>query len=330
MLELGTGTPTAALRGRRLPGLLADWAGGRYVGRGVEGVDEPAWRAATGMSFSRSGAGLARTSAGGLVGFAAGAPRITDRGLLIEAERTNLALRNRSLDHAAWTRTNCSVTADAATAPDGASTADRIVGAVGTSVQRISQTVPTVPGARYTVSACLKAIAGESRWTFLRDTALAGSPVVNFDLLNGVVGSVGSGWLDARVTALADGWRRVEAGFVAIAATHAPLIGPADANSSASFTGDGVKGLLAWGVQIEAGAGASSVIATDGASVTRGADEAALPLPAGASRITVEWGAASTTVLTPGELADPTLLPLGASSGRPWVGERIRRLTVLP
>lgn len=62
--------------------------------------------AAPGWSFSRASTGYGQTSAGLLVNFGSGVPRITDQGILIEGAATNVALWNRDLTNAAWTKTN--------------------------------------------------------------------------------------------------------------------------------------------------------------------------------------------------------------------------------
>ena len=61
------------------------WFGGDYVGALA---NTPGW------SFTRASAGYAQTSAGALVSFASGVPRITDKGILIEGARTNLFLNS--------------------------------------------------------------------------------------------------------------------------------------------------------------------------------------------------------------------------------------------
>lgn len=71
-------------------GLDLDFAAGRYALDGVYGAGLPA-----GWTFERAGAGTAERLDGTLVPFATGVPRITDRGLLVEEQRTNkLTLRN--------------------------------------------------------------------------------------------------------------------------------------------------------------------------------------------------------------------------------------------
>lgn len=73
------------VQGVYVPGLDLDFVQGRYALAGPYGSAFPA-----GWSFSRTGAGLAQRADGTFVSFASGAPRITDRGLLVEEARTNL------------------------------------------------------------------------------------------------------------------------------------------------------------------------------------------------------------------------------------------------
>lgn len=85
MLGQGLTIPTLAAR-QVAAGLEFNFVAGRYL---VQGGGSATFAAATGVSFVRASSGLAETTSGVLVPFASGAPRITDRGLLIEEARTN-------------------------------------------------------------------------------------------------------------------------------------------------------------------------------------------------------------------------------------------------
>lgn len=82
----------ALRQGVGVSGLDLDFANGRYALNSSPSSSFP-----TGWSFSRTGAGTALTSAGVIVPFATGVPRITDRGLLVEGARTNLLLNSATL-----------------------------------------------------------------------------------------------------------------------------------------------------------------------------------------------------------------------------------------
>ncbi|QTC91586.1 hypothetical protein [Brevundimonas goettingensis] len=83
--------PTLALMRPGAAGLALDFVAGVYR---LDGADYSSFAALPGASFSRTGAGTALTVAGGVTSFATGAPRITDRGLLVEEARTNLFLNS--------------------------------------------------------------------------------------------------------------------------------------------------------------------------------------------------------------------------------------------
>lgn len=91
-------------------------------------------------------------------------PAVEPQGLLIEGQHTNLCLRSQELDNATWVKTGGAgaaapvVTANAATAPDGTVTADRVAfAAVSTAGQRsdLSQSLAT-SAASYTFSLWIK------------------------------------------------------------------------------------------------------------------------------------------------------------------------------
>ena len=79
--------------------------------------------------------------------------------LLIEGERTNLALRSNNLGNATWSKTNVTVTDNAGVAPDGNTTADRLQ---GTGTSSIDQTITTIADT-YTASVWVKSFSGSNQ-----------------------------------------------------------------------------------------------------------------------------------------------------------------------
>jgi hypothetical protein len=59
------------------------------------------------------------------------------KGFLIEEQRTNLLTYSEQFDNAAWTKGNTTISANAATAPDGQTTADKLVEDSATTAQRL-------------------------------------------------------------------------------------------------------------------------------------------------------------------------------------------------
>jgi len=236
-----------------------------------------------GFTFTRASTGYAQTVAGTLTSFASGAPRITDRGMLIEEARTNLLLRSQEFDNASWVKTRCTVTADAAVAPDGTTTADAFVeDATAGSNHRVVQAMSKAASAiTYTQSCYLKASA--RNFAVLYSEGAAGTARTYFNIANGTISTaaaVTGTWTSpsATITALANGWYRCTQTWTTDTGTYADqyIFGSAD-GSTLNYNGvNGQVGFYMWGAQTEVGAFATSYIPTTTASATRAADVAAL------------------------------------------------------
>jgi hypothetical protein len=113
--------------------------------------------ALSGYSFSRALIAYALTSAGVLTSFASGAPRITNRGLLMEPARTNRALWSRDLTNAAWTKTNTTA-ALTQTGVEGTANAASLITATGSN-GTVLQSVTNASTAR-AISAWVKRVTG--------------------------------------------------------------------------------------------------------------------------------------------------------------------------
>jgi hypothetical protein len=194
-------------------------------------------------------------------------------GLLVEEARTNLFTRSEEFNDAAWTKTNSTITANAATAPDGTLTADKHIpdnGAtigVGASDTRVFQSPSVTSGTVYTFSIYAKA----SEYNQIQFSLIATPTITARFSLN--LGTVLSG-TGATITPAGDGWYRcaipVTAGVTGVLAVRW------SAQSSIATIGDGTSGIFAWGAQFEVGAFPTSVIPTTTATVTRAADVASI------------------------------------------------------
>jgi len=194
-----------------------------------------------GWTFTRASTGYAETAAGALVAFASGAPRITDKGLLIEEARTNVALWNRDLTNAAWTKSNATAAKDQ-TGPDG----------VANSASSLTATAGN--------ATCLQAITlGSSvRYQSAYIKRITGSGVINMTMDNGTT------WTAITVTSA---WTAVEIPTQTLAN---PTVGFRIVTSGDAIAVDFV--------QNENSAFRTSPIATTTASATRAADDGALSL----------------------------------------------------
>ena len=219
------------------------------------------------------------TGSNGLIQTAAiNAPRfdydpvtLAAKGLLIEEQRTNLALYSEQFDNAAWTKSAVTITANATAAPDGTSTADKLTPDVTLATHFAGQTVTTTAVA-HTYSAYLK--AGGYSWAILYAAGV--NQGVYFDLANGVVGSSFIGApTSSSITPVGNGWYRCSITFTATTGTAARVYA-SSANTVSTFAGDGTSGIFVYGAQLEAGAFATSYIPTVASTVTRSADVATM------------------------------------------------------
>lgn len=207
---------------------------------------------------------------------ASGVPRfdhnpVTDEslGLLIEEQRTNLLTYSAQFDNAVWTKVASTVTANATTAPDGTTTADKIVEDTSANVHGVRQDVATSAVA-YGFSVYAK--PDGRNWFYLYNTTT--NAYVYFNISSGVVGT--SLAATGSISPAGNGWYRCTIITTATAATNAWRIYLATADGVGSYTGDGFSGILVWGAQLEAGAFATSYIPTVASTVTRNADAASM------------------------------------------------------
>lgn len=202
--------------------------------------------------------------------------RIGTNGLLMEISRTNLVPYSQQLD--TWSKTLTSVTADTTTAPDGTTTAEKVIAtAVSASHYMYRSSISCTAASTYTLSVFAKAGEYSNLTLFLPITSYVGvQRMAWFNLSTGTVGATESG-VTARIQALANGWYRCSISATAdTTSSGAPgfALGTETAGVNEIFTGDGSSGLYLWGAQLEAGTQMSSYIPTTTAAVTRSADEA--------------------------------------------------------
>ena len=226
------------------------------------------------ITFSRSSA--ATYVEGGVIKSAANnVSRFEQDGLLIEEARTNLATYSEDLSDSSWTKNSTTVTANATTAPDGNTTADKVItenNGSGTGNSIITKPVTTT-AAVHTFSVFLKK-DGRS-FAMLYDASNAVGAY--FNLTTGAVTTGGSGISASAASASEDignGWFRCSISNTTSAGTTNYRIYVTDSGSSYSHQGDGTSGIFAWGAQVELGSFPTSYIPTSGSTVTRSADVA--------------------------------------------------------
>ena len=211
-----------------------------------------------------------------------GLPRLDYSGgascpsLLLEPQRTNLALYSEQIDNAYYGKINSSITANATISPDGYTNADKLVDDTTNGYHAFETSgISTSIGAVYTVS--LFAKKGEkSILQILFDGGdVSGNPRANFDLQNGVLGSVDAA-ITATITDYGNGWYRCTATATSAVTSLIPIfciVNSATSSRVENYVGNGTDGLFVWGAQVEAGSYATSYLNTLSTAVTRVADD---------------------------------------------------------
>ena len=231
------------------------------------------------MTVVRATTATRVNSAGLIESVAINVPRLDYTGggcprILVEPLRTNLLLRSEEFDNAYWAKASTTITSNNTTAPDGNTTADRLVLTGTSSTSRaIARNVPiTTVTTTVTFSTFVKYI--DKQYLQLTFGSGFSSNFANFDLINGTV--VGGTYGNAKIENYSNGWYRISitsTGLSTITCTaFIWAINSAAALRAADSTSTGTSAYWIWGAQLEDGSNATSYIPTVAATVTRNAD----------------------------------------------------------
>jgi hypothetical protein len=202
------------------------------------------------------------------------------RGLLIEEQRTNLALWSEDLTVAPWSTGASGVTANQTTAPDGAVSADLLSETTANAQHYILNAASVTSGTTYTASAFVKKGTGATAPDWIAFGFIAagfGSVRAAFNVTTGVFGlTVGS--ITTTVAQFPNGWWRITVTATATSTTGSGglLMNFTQNNNTAAsisgYLGQTTSNVFVWGAQFEAGAFATSYIPTTTGPLTRSAD----------------------------------------------------------
>ena len=175
-----------------------------------------------------------------------------------EAKRTwrrNLAGFTEIFSDSSWTKTATTVSVNTSTNPvDGTLTADTLTETAATSAHNIQRSFTLEQGVTYTYSIYAK--TNGRHLQFVISSAVVASGFANFDLTNGVNGSVSAGVTQA-ISNAGNGWYRLSITFTAGAGGSQTFnIGLVTTSSSVrgeSYLGDGTSGLFIVAAQFEIG-----------------------------------------------------------------------------
>ena len=199
---------------------------------------------------------------------ATSATRVGPDGLF-EKVRTNEVLYSEDLTNAAWGNFSITVGANATTAPNGTTTADKLTPTTSNTNHLIHSNVITSAG-EYSFSVYVKA-AGYSK-VGLRESQSVGF-FATFDLTSGTILDSSTSQTNT-ITSVGDGWYRITSTRSYSGGINLGLIPLEDSYTSgqplAAYAGDGTSGIFAWGAQMEFNVPTDYVGPTTSAAVSVG------------------------------------------------------------
>lgn len=184
-------------------------------------------------------------------------------GKTVSKAEENLLTYSQEFDKAAWLKTNAAVTVNVVVAPDGTTTADKLVETAVSGFHGCRQVVGGTVGTTYTYSVYLK--AAERGWALVWfDSDSAGA---YFNLSDGTLGTVSAGVTATNGISVGNGWYRCTITRT-ITGGATVQVYAASGNNGVSYTGDGTSGIYIWGAQLEQRSTATAYTPTTSAPIT--------------------------------------------------------------
>lgn len=180
-------------------------------------------------------------------------PDISHYVLAYGDDRTNRLTYSEQLNQTAWVKTSCTISADATTAPDATSTADKIVEAAASAEHLVEQIGVTITnGSTYRAIAHVKRAGRNYARVALSAGGFSSQPYVDVNLLTGEVVATHGSPASVEVTEFGNEWFRVS--FLATASSNNGNGGlqvyPLNDSVASNYLGDVTKGVYAWGLAV--------------------------------------------------------------------------------
>lgn len=222
------------------------------------------------FTFSRASTATYTNSAGVISTAASNIARVQSNALLLEPQRTNLFLRSELFSASVWTKTRINIIDNSTTSPDGTSDASTFEGNGVSGSKFAIQSISVTSGLNYTLSIYAKKNTNDFLQITGSATIFSATYFANFDLNNGVLGTIGSG-VTATITNVGNGWYRCTMTATA-SSTGTNTVGIYLISSATATRAEAnllTTSVYIWGSQFEQGAYATTYIPTTTASVTR-------------------------------------------------------------
>lgn len=162
--------------------------------------------------------------------------------------RVNLLTYSEQFDNAFWTKVNTTVTANAAVAPDGTTTADLLYPSTSGTLRYINRdTTGQITGTSFTTLIRIKAAGIVFAYVY----NVQGNSLLYVNLTTGATSNVGSNISNLVSSIDANGWVSVSFNSTLTAgATANWYVGPCDASGSTQVTANGTSGIYIWGADL--------------------------------------------------------------------------------
>lgn len=174
--------------------------------------------------------------------------------------RYNLLEHSEDFSNAYWNKTSAPVTisTNATVAPDGTTTADKVIATAANSAHRVFNVagLQAINNTNYTFSFYVK--AAEQTWAYV-DAFFGTNAFTWFDLTNGTVGTNAAG-NTASITSVGNGWYFCKVVRNSAGSGTSQLyigIGGTPADNTVTFAGNGTDGIFIWGADLRTSADAA-------------------------------------------------------------------------
>ena len=194
--------------------------------------------------------------------------------LLVEPQRTNLALYSEQFDNAGWTKTRLTISANTSVSPDGFTSADSVFETTDNNTHLLFRRPNVTATNPFTFSCFVKANGRRRLNLQIFDSSTLFASAL-FDVISGVVIATNG---TSKIEDYGNGWYRCAISNVSpttsLGYAQIGLATDTYTNSNVldSYVGDVTKGVLLYGAQFELGSYPTSYIPTTSAAVTRNAD----------------------------------------------------------